>query len=43
LLRRFQVTWTPAVLLVEKTGQILAQCGPDAAKVRALIQEMAKR
>lgn len=43
LVRRFQVTRAPAVLLVERDGRVRARCGPDAAEVRALLLEMAKR
>jgi hypothetical protein len=43
LLRRFRVARAPAVLFVENTGQIRAQCGSDPAKVCTLIGKMAKR
>jgi hypothetical protein len=43
LLRRFQVTKAPAVLLVEKDGTVRARCGPDPADVQTLVREMAKR
>lgn len=43
LLRRFYVTKAPAVLLVEKNGNVRARCGPDAAKVHELVQGMANR
>lgn len=43
LLRRFQVTRAPAVLLVETNGSVRGRCGPDAGEVRAIIQEMARR
>ncbi len=43
LLRRFQVTRAPAVLLVEKNGSVRARCGPETAEVRAIIREMARR
>ena len=43
LLRRFQVTRAPAVLLVERNGAVRARCGPDPAAVHAIIREMAHR
>lgn len=43
LVRRFQVTRAPAVLLVEKDGRVRARCGPDPAEVQALVREMAQR
>ena len=43
LVRRFQVTRAPAVLLVEADGRVRSRCGPEAAEVRALLLEMAKR
>lgn len=43
LVRRFQVTRAPAVILVEKDGKVRARCGPDPLEVQAITQEMAKR
>jgi thiol-disulfide isomerase/thioredoxin len=43
LVRRFQVTRAPAVLLVEKDGKVRARCGPDPAEVQAIVREMAQR
>jgi hypothetical protein len=43
LVRKFKVTRAPAVLLVERDGNVRARCGPDAVSVRALLEEMAGR
>ena len=43
LVRRFQVTRAPAVLLVEKDGRVRARCGPDPAEVQSIMREMAQR
>ncbi|HUK13331.1 MAG TPA: hypothetical protein VLW17_08505 [Thermoanaerobaculaceae bacterium] len=43
LVRYFQVTKAPAVLLVERDGSVRARCGPAAADVRALLAGLAKR
>lgn len=37
LLRRFQVTRAPGVLIVEKDGTVRARCGPAPAEVRELL------
>lgn len=43
LLRRFQVTKAPAVLLVGRDGKVRSRCGPDPADVAAIVREMARR
>lgn len=43
LVRRFQVTRAPAVLLVERDGTVRARCGPDPAAVQSIVREMAQR
>lgn len=43
LVRRFQVTRAPAVLLVEPGGEVRARAGPAPADVRELLRGMAKR
>lgn len=43
LVRRFQVTRAPAVLLVEKDGRVRARCGPAPAEVQSIVREMAQR
>ncbi len=43
LVRRFKVTRAPAILLVERNGDVRSRCGPDPASVRALLEEMAHR
>ena len=43
LVRFFQVTKAPAVLLVERDGKVRARCGPEAVDVRALLETMADR
>ncbi len=37
LLRRFQVTRAPALLVIDRGGQVLSRCGLDAAQVRAVL------
>ncbi len=43
LVRRFQVTKAPAVLLVEKDGSVRARCGPDPTEVQSIVREMTQR
>ncbi len=43
LLRRFQVTKAPAVLLVEKDGGVRARSGPNPADVQSIVRGMAHR
>jgi thiol-disulfide isomerase/thioredoxin len=43
LVRRFKVTRAPAVLLVEKDGEVRARSGPDPARVREVLRAMAPR
>ena len=43
LVRRFQVTRAPAVLLVEASGVVRARSGPDPDEVRELLRGMATR
>jgi thioredoxin-like negative regulator of GroEL len=43
LVRRFQVTRAPAVLLVEASGNVRARAGPAPEEVRELVRGMANR
>ena len=43
LVRRFQVTRAPAVLLVEASGAVRARSGPAPDEVRELLRGMANR
>jgi thiol-disulfide isomerase/thioredoxin len=43
LVRHFKVTRAPAVLLVEKDGEVRARSGPDPAEVREALRAMATR
>lgn len=40
LLRRFQVTRAPGVLIVDKDGSVRARCGPTPAEVRQLLRSL---
>jgi hypothetical protein len=42
LIRRFEVTRAPAVVLLDKDGTVRARCGPDEESIRSLIGAMAK-
>ena len=43
LLRRFQVTRAPSVLVVGRRGEVLERSGPEPEKVRALLAALAAR
>jgi thiol-disulfide isomerase/thioredoxin len=43
LVRHFEVTRAPAVLLVDRDGTVMARSGPGAEEVRAVLRQMAKR
>jgi len=40
LLREFKVTRAPTVLVVDRTGKVLERTGPDAARVRSIVERL---
>jgi hypothetical protein len=43
LLRRFQVTRAPSLLVIDRGGQVLSRSGLDPAQVRAVLKSLADR